>query len=635
MVCPLLITSTLMTTKIHQLTPRLANQIAAGEVVERPASVIKELLENCLDAQANKIDVDVEQGGVKLMRVRDNGTGIGEQDLGLALSRHATSKISSLEDLESVQSLGFRGEALASVSSVSRLTLTSNIEGQGSAWQVMTEGRDMTPQLQPAAHPVGTSVEVRDLFFNTPARRKFLRTEKTEFGHLEEVIKRLALSRFDVAFSLKHNQKVIHNLRPADTQAAQEKRVASVCGPAFMQQALHIEMEAPGLKLWGWVGLPTFSRSQMDLQYFFVNGRVVRDKLVGHAVRQAYRDVLYHGRHPAFVLYLDLEPANVDVNVHPTKNEVRFRDGRLVHDFIFRSLHKALAQVRPEMPTGGGIEQLGVMQEQPSITPQGIEAGVFAGQTQVDLGQVAGNPLASPMQQVPWQTGSLNPHSPRQMQEQAQVYGSLHDHSETLASSATEAGQVPPLGYAVAQLHGIYIVAENAKGLVLVDMHAAHERIVYEKMKVSWAQQGIKAQPLLVPIAMAVSSREADQVEAQQQLFAELGFVIDRAGTENLVVRQVPSLLQHANVEQLVRDVLADVVTYGSSDRIRAAHNELLGTMACHGAVRANRRLNHVEMNALLRDMEITERSGQCNHGRPTWTQLSLSELDKLFMRGQ
>jgi DNA mismatch repair protein MutL len=635
LVCPLLITSTLMTTKIHQLTPRLANQIAAGEVVERPASVIKELLENCLDAQANKIDVDVEQGGVKLMRVRDNGTGIGEQDLGLALSRHATSKISSLEDLESVQSLGFRGEALASVSSVSRLTLTSNIEGQGSAWQVMTEGRDMTPQLQPAAHPVGTSVEVRDLFFNTPARRKFLRTEKTEFGHLEEVIKRLALSRFDVAFSLKHNQKVIHNLRPADTQAAQEKRVASVCGPAFMQQALHIEMEAPGLKLWGWVGLPTFSRSQMDLQYFFVNGRVVRDKLVGHAVRQAYRDVLYHGRHPAFVLYLDLEPANVDVNVHPTKNEVRFRDGRLVHDFIFRSLHKALAQVRPEMPTGGGIEQLGVMQEQPSITPQGIEAGVFAGQTQVDLGQVAGNPLASPMQQVPWQTGSLNPHSPRQMQEQAQVYGSLHDHSETLARSATEAGQVPPLGYAVAQLHGIYIVAENAKGLVLVDMHAAHERIVYEKMKVSWAQQGIKAQPLLVPIAMAVSSREADQVEAQQQLFAELGFVIDRAGTENLVVRQVPSLLQHANVEQLVRDVLADVVTYGSSDRIRAAHNELLGTMACHGAVRANRRLNHVEMNALLRDMEITERSGQCNHGRPTWTQLSLSELDKLFMRGQ
>ena len=620
-----------MTSKIHQLSPRLANQIAAGEVVERPASVIKELLENCLDAQANNIEVDVEQGGVKLMRVRDNGTGIGEQDLALALSRHATSKIATLEDLESVQSLGFRGEALASVSSVSRLTLTSNTQDQESAWQVITQGRDMEALLQPAAHPVGTSVEVRDLFFNTPARRKFLRTEKTEFGHLEEVIKRLALSRFDVAFSLKHNQKVIHNLRPADTQAAQEKRVASVCGPAFMQQALHIEMEAPGLRLWGWVGLPTFSRSQMDLQYFFVNGRVVKDKLVGHAVRQAYRDVLYHGRHPAFVLYLELEPSNVDVNVHPTKNEVRFRDGRLVHDFIFRSLHKTLAQVRPETPTGGGIEQLGVMPDQ----SQGLEAGVFSGQTQVDLGQVAGNPTSSSMQQMPWLSGALNQHTPLQMQEQAKVYASLHGDSAPLLGSTTEAGQVPPLGYAVAQLHGIYIVSENAKGLVLVDMHAAHERIVYEKMKTSWAEQGIKAQPLLVPISMAVSSREADQVEVEKELFTELGFVIDRSGTESLVVRQVPSLLQHANVEQLVRDVLADVVTYGSSDRIRAAHNELLGTMACHGAVRANRRLNHVEMNALLRDMEITERSGQCNHGRPTWTQLTLSELDKLFMRGQ
>jgi len=624
-----------MTSKIHQLTPRLANQIAAGEVVERPASVIKELLENCLDAQATKVEVDVEQGGVKLMRVRDNGTGIGEQDLALALSRHATSKIASLEDLESVQSLGFRGEALASVSSVSRLTLTSNTQGQESAWQVITQGHDMEAQLQPAAHPIGTSVEVRDLFFNTPARRKFLRTEKTEFGHLEEVIKRLALSRFDVAFSLRHNQKVIHNLRPADTQTAQEKRVASVCGPAFMQQALHIEMEAPGLRLWGWVGLPTFSRSQMDLQYFFVNGRVVKDKLVGHAVRQAYRDVLYHGRHPAFVLYLELEPSNVDVNVHPTKNEVRFRDGRLVHDFIFRSLHKTLAQVRPETPTGGGIEQLGVMQDQFQVQPQGLEAGVFSGQTQVDLGQVAGNPASSNAQQMPWLSGSLNQPSPFQMQEQAKVYGHLHGDSAPLMGSTLEAGQVPPLGYAVAQLHGIYILSENAKGLVLVDMHAAHERIVYEKMKTSWAEQGIKAQPLLVPISMAVSSREADQVEVEKELFNELGFVIDRSGTESLVVRQVPSLLQHANVEQLVRDVLADVVTYGSSDRIRAAHNELLGTMACHGAVRANRRLNHVEMNALLRDMEITERSGQCNHGRPTWTQLSLSELDKLFMRGQ
>ena len=629
-----------MTSKIHQLSPRLANQIAAGEVVERPASVIKELLENCLDAKANKIDVDVEQGGVKLMRVRDNGTGVGKEDLPLALSRHATSKISSLEDLEAVQSLGFRGEALASVSSVSRLTLTSNTQDQDNAWQVMTHGRDMAAQIQPAAHPIGTTVEVRDLFFNTPARRKFLRTEKTEFGHLEEVIKRLALSRFDVAFSLKHNQKIIHNLRPADSQAAREKRVASVCGPAFMQQALHIEMEAPGLRLWGWVGLPTFSRSQMDLQYFFVNGRVVKDKLVGHAVRQAYRDVLFHGRHPAFVLYLEVDAANVDVNVHPTKNEVRFRDGRLVHDFIFRSLHKTLAQVRPETPTGGGAAQLGVVQD--PTQAQGLQAGVFAGQTQVDLGQGGGNPIQASqytgLASHHFMTGANNAPTPSQLQEQSKVYASLHGLANTQnlgGMPAPQAGEVPPLGYACAQLHGIYILAENAQGLVLVDMHAAHERIVYEKMKTSWAGQGIKAQPLLVPISMAVSSREADQVEAQQQLFSELGFVIDRSSTENLTVRQVPSLLQHANVEQLVRDVLADVLTYGSSDRIRAAHNELLGTMACHGAVRANRRLNHVEMNALLRDMEITERSGQCNHGRPTWTQLSLSELDKLFMRGQ
>lgn len=623
--------------RIQLLSPRLANQIAAGEVVERPASVIKELLENSLDAGANKIEVDVEQGGVKLMRVRDNGSGIEKEDLALALSRHATSKILSLDDLEAVSSLGFRGEALASISSVARLTLTSNTQGQDSAWQVFAEGRDMAAQLQPAAHPIGTTVEVRDLFFNTPARRKFLRTEKTEFGHLEEVIKRLALSRMDVAFQLKHNQKVIHNLRPAQQQAAQEKRVASVCGPNFMQQAVHIEMEAPGLRLWGWVGLPTFSRSQADLQYFFVNGRVVRDKLVSHAVRQAYRDVLYHGRHPAFVLYLELDAATVDVNVHPTKHEVRFRDGRLVHDFIFRSLHKALADVRPEVPTGGGLEQLG-MQSTGSAAPQGIEAGVFAGQNQLSMAPATPTANAA--------SGGWNSYrpeaspSPSQLQEQTQVYASLHGQQPTMemvgeVDENTGEVVVPPLGYAVAQVHGIYILAENQQGLVLVDMHAAHERIVYEQMKTALDEQGVRAQPLLVPLSMSVSSREADHVESCQEVFAELGFVIDRSGAEALIVRQVPSVLQNADVEQLVRDVLADVVTYGSSDRIRAAHNELLATMACHGAVRANRKLSIPEMNALLRDMERTERSGQCNHGRPTWTQLSLSELDKLFMRGQ
>lgn len=616
--------------RIHLLTPRLANQIAAGEVVERPASVIKELLENSLDAGADKIDVDVDQGGVKLMRVRDNGSGINKDDLALALSRHATSKITSLDDLEAVSSLGFRGEALASISSVARLTLTSQTASQDSAWQVLAEGRDMAAKLQPAAHPVGTTVEVRDLFFNTPARRKFLRTEKTEFGHLEEVIKRLALSRMDVAFQLKHNSKIIHNLRPATQQVAQEKRVASVCGPNFMQQAIHIEMEAPGLRLWGWVGLPTFSRSQADLQYFFVNGRVVRDKLVSHAVRQAYRDVLYHGRHPAFVLYLDLDAATVDVNVHPTKHEVRFRDGRLVHDFIFRSLHKALADLRPEVPTGGGLDEL--------VTPAEQErgVGVFAGQNQLPM---APSQEASTVASMFDSYRSVPSSSPLQMQEQSQVYANLHTNagSSTNEQVNPDTGEVvvPPLGFAVAQLHGIYILAENAQGLVLVDMHAAHERIVYENMKQSLQDQGVRAQPLLVPLSMAVSSREADHVETCQDAFAELGLAIDRSGSENLIVRQVPTVLQHADIEQLVRDVLADVVTYGSSDRIRAAHNELLATMACHGAVRANRRLTIPEMNALLRDMERTERSGQCNHGRPTWTQLSLSDLDKLFMRGQ
>ncbi|MDP6968574.1 MAG: DNA mismatch repair endonuclease MutL [Gammaproteobacteria bacterium] len=628
--------------RIHLLSPRLANQIAAGEVVERPASVVKELLENSLDAGANKITVEVDQGGVKLIRIRDNGYGIEKDDLALALSRHATSKITSLDDLEAVSSLGFRGEALASISSVARLTLTSNTQQQDTAWQVCTEGRDMAAQMQPAAHPVGTSVEVRDLFFNTPARRKFLRTEKTEFGHLEEVIKRLALSRMDVAFQLKHNGKVIHNLHPADQQVAQEKRVASVCGPNFMPQAVHIEMEAPGLRIWGWVGLPTFSRSQADLQYFFVNGRVVRDKLVSHAVRQAYRDVLYHGRHPAFVLYLELDAATVDVNVHPTKNEVRFRDGRLVHDFIFRSLHKSLADVRPEVPTAGGLSELGMLPvKQPA---EGLEAGVFAGQNHLAMaadGNTGGAPTAlmAGVNNYP----PLATSSPRQMQEQAQVYAQLHGQTGG-ADMAAQSEQVdpvtgevmvPPLGFAVAQLHGIYILAENMQGLVLVDMHAAHERIVYEQMKTALQEQGVRAQPLLVPLSMVVSGREADHVETCEDAFAELGLVIDRAGTENLIVRQVPSVLQHADIEQLVRDVLADVVTYGSSDRIRAAHNELLATMACHGAVRARRKLSITEMNALLRDMERTERSGQCNHGRPTWTQLSLAELDKLFLRGQ
>ena len=612
--------------KIKLLSPRLANQIAAGEVVERPASVIKEVLENSMDAGATRLDVDIENGGIKLMRVRDNGGGIEKDDLPLALSRHATSKIYHLDDLEAVSTLGFRGEALASISSVSRLTVTSNTGEEHGGWSAKTEGRDMQAELSPAAHPQGTTVEVRDLFFNTPARRKFLRTEKTEYNRVEDVIKRLALSRFDVSFNLRHNARVIHSWRAASSQVEMERRVAQVCGPAFMENAVHIDIERGGLKLWGWVALPTFSRSQADLQHFYVNGRAIKDKLVTHAVRQAYQDVLFHGRHPAFVLYLELEPGNVDVNVHPTKHEVRFRDGRMVHDFIFRSLHHALAEVRPQdqLPTQDGESS---MQLQSTTQTSGLGAGEFKQQEAMSFRpQSAG--FSSPL-------GGVNESMP--------AYQQLYSSSESVTglSAASMAqleasdAEVPPLGYAIAQLKGIYILAENAQGLIVVDMHAAHERITYERMKAAGAEQGLQTQPLLVPETIAVSQKEADYADQNVEVFKSLGFELQRVGPESLLIRQVPVILNRANVEQLVRDVLSDLVEHGSSKRIDNHINEILGTMACHGSVRANRRLSIPEMNALLRDMEATERSGQCNHGRPTWALQTLDELDKLFLRGQ
>ncbi|MEH6483410.1 MULTISPECIES: DNA mismatch repair endonuclease MutL [Pseudomonas] len=622
--------------RIQLLSPRLANQIAAGEVVERPASVIKELLENSLDSGAKRIDVDVEQGGVKLLRVRDDGSGIAEDDLPLALARHATSKIRELEDLEQVMSLGFRGEALASISSVSRLTMTSRTAEAEQAWQVETEGRDMQPRVQPAAHPVGTSVEVRDLFFNTPARRKFLRTEKTEFDHLQEVIKRLALARFDVAFHLRHNGKTVLSLHEANDQTSRGRRVASVCGPAFLEQALPIEIERNGLHLWGWVGLPTFSRSQADLQYFYVNGRTVRDKLVAHAVRQAYRDVLFNGRHPTFVLFLEVDPAVVDVNVHPTKHEVRFRDGRMVHDFLYGTLHRALGEVRPEdqLAAPAAVEQM--------VRPTGAAAGEFGPQGEIGLAastletQPATNVWRSPGAGYQQYSGG----SPAAAVPAAEAQSAYREFFAPMPSSPTmglpaEQGDVPPLGYAIAQLKGVYILAENVQGMVLVDMHAAHERITYERLKVAMASEGLRGQPLLVPESIALSQREADCAEEHADWFQRLGFELQRLGPETLAIRQIPALLKQAEATRLVHDVLADLLEYGTSDRIQAHLNELLGTMACHGSVRANRRLTLPEMNALLRDMEHTERSGQCNHGRPTWTQLAMDDLDKLFLRGR
>ena len=625
--------------KIKLLSPRLANQIAAGEVVERPSSVIKELLENSLDAGATRLEIDVEEGGIKLMRVRDNGGGIDKDDLPLALSRHATSKIYELDDLEAVATLGFRGEALASISSVARLALISSTNEDSAGWQVVAEGRDMETQLSPAPHPRGTTVEVRDLFFNTPARRKFLRTDKTEYTHLEDVVKRLALSRFDVAFNLRHNGRAIYSWRAGDSQLEQERRVAQVCGPAFMENAVHIDIERGPLRLWGWVALPTFSRSQADLQHFYVNGRAIRDKLVSHAVRQAYQDVLYHGRHPAFVLYLELDPSTVDVNVHPTKHEVRFRDNRSVHDFIYSSLHHALAKVRPEdtlvkRELGEGVN------EDDGLNPfalasarpiQGIAAGEFKGQESMGFRAAS----ASNNYSANYQPAAVSPDAVR---EQMANYGELHRSAAsaaTYALSESDNEEIPPLGYAIAQLKGIYILAENAQGLIVVDMHAAHERITYERMKESFACGGIQTQPLLVPESIAVSEKEADCAESFSEIFKSLGFELQRAGPETLLIRQLPVILNRAKVEQLVRDVLSDLIEHGSSERIQHHINEILGTMACHGSVRANRKLTIPEMNALLRDMEATERSGQCNHGRPTWLLQSLDDLDKLFMRGQ
>jgi DNA mismatch repair protein MutL len=610
---------------IKILSPQLANQIAAGEVVERPASVLKELVENSLDAGAKRIDIEIEQGGVKLIKIRDDGHGIPEHELALALSRHATSKIDNLEDLEAVGTLGFRGEALASIASVSRLALTSN-SGDSSGWKAVSEGRDMEVELKPAAHPQGTSVEVRDLFFNTPARRKFLRTEGTEYNRIDDSIKKLALSRMDVAFSLRHNQRAQVTLRPASSQAEQEKRVADICGPAFMKDALYVDNDRTGIRLWGWMGLPTFSRSQADLQHFFVNGRAIRDKVVSHAVRQAYQDVLYHGRHPAFVLFLEIEPADVDVNVHPTKHEVRFRDSRSIHGFVYTTLHRALSQDRPQDHLQSSESGLNTNQD----------AEQQAGQSTIQF--PSGSPAANQSAPLGNQNYSSGPQG-HGFQSRPQSFGvntPMAAYQGLYATEMpTEEGDIPPMGFAIAQLKGIYILAENAQGLIIVDMHAAHERITYERMKTAFDDQGLVSQPLLVPESLAVSQREADMAEQSGEVFAQLGFVVERAANESIIVREIPAILRGSEVESLLRDVISDLIEHGTSERIRNHINEILSTMACHGSVRANRKLSVPEMNALLRDMEATERSGQCNHGRPTWSQLTLDELDKLFLRGR
>ncbi|HHA2425665.1 DNA mismatch repair endonuclease MutL [Stenotrophomonas maltophilia] len=626
---------------IRPLPEILINQIAAGEVVERPASVVKELVENAIDAGASRVDIDLEEGGVRLIRIRDNGSGIAPEQLPLAVSRHATSKIADLDDLESVATLGFRGEALPSIASVSRFTLSSRRahDEHGSALQI--EGGKIG-EVTPRAHAPGTTVEVRELFYNVPARRKFLRAERTELGHIEEWLRSLALARPDVELRVSHNGKASRRYKPGDLYS--DARLAETLGEDFANQAVRVDHSGAGLRLHGWIAQPHYSRASADQQYLYVNGRSVRDRSVAHAVKMAYGDVLYHGRQPAYVLFLELDPTRVDVNVHPAKHEVRFRDSRLVHDFVYRTLKDALADTRAgmsaqeigagpvhpvdaaaaPMTSSAGASGFGLARGPAPGAGSGGGGGGFSGwRPQQPLGlQVADAPAAyAALYAAPAgaERGAALPPMPTE---------------NGLPVTSADAG-VPPLGYAIAQLHGIYILAENAEGLIVVDMHAAHERIGYERLKNAHDGIGLQSQPLLVPITLAVGEREADTAESEAETLAALGFEVTRAGPGSLHVRSIPALLAHAEPEGLLRDVLTDLREHGQSRRVASARDELLSTMACHGAVRANRRLTVPEMNALLRDMEITERSGQCNHGRPTWARFSLAEIDRWFLRGR
>lgn len=594
---------------IKQLPDLLVNQIAAGEVVERPSSVVKELVENSLDAGAQSIQVFLEQGGKRLIRVVDDGCGIPNGELKLALTRHATSKISSLEELEQVVSLGFRGEALPSMGSVSRMTIRSRVGGDEHAWQIKVGNNGCGP-VTPAAGNFGTTVELRDLFYNVPARRKFMRTDRTEFSHVDELVKRFALSRPEVGFQLQHNNRVTSQFQPVRTDDQMMARLGSVLGPEFIESALRVDEQRGPYGLSGWVAEPRYNRAQADRQFFFVNGRVIKDRLVAHAIRQAFRDVLFHGRHPAFVLFLEIPHAGVDVNVHPQKHEVRFRDSRSVHDFIYSSLNHRLAGAG----VGGG-----------ALRP-GSTVGEAGAQAQT--GDWAVNQPAMPMN----------------VAEQMQAYTQLISPSQrpgsasgpvTDAPAGSDEDGFPPLGFALAQLHGVYILAQNRHGLVLVDMHAAHERITYERFKTGLQQDGIRSQNLLVPVTVHVSEREANMVEEHAENLESLGIGCDRSGPETVVIRKVPTLLQHADMKALLQDVLSELAQDGKSLKIESEMDEVLSSMACHGSVRANRQLNTAEMNALLRDMERTERSAQCNHGRPTWIQLDMQSLDRLFLRGR
>jgi DNA mismatch repair protein MutL len=582
---------------IRVLPDLLISQIAAGEVVERPAAALKELIENSLDAQAREISVELAGGGIKLIKVTDDGRGIPQNELALALARHATSKIAALEDLERVASLGFRGEALASIAAVSRVSLSSRTAGDRHAWTVMASGAEVSPP-SPAALGTGTSVEVRDLYFNTPARRKFLKTESTEFAHCEEAFRRVALSRPGTAFTLKHNNRVQWRLKGKSL----EERMGALFGEAFHASSLPVDAASGTLRLSGAIGMPAHAGAARDTQYFFVNGRFVRDKLAAHAIRQAYQDVLHHERHPAYVLFLDIDPSQVDVNVHPTKTEVRFRDPRALHQFIFHALNRTLAQSLAGATAGA--------QPAAAVLPR-----TAAGETRPYAARL---PLAIEQPVALYETLFGRAAAPVRERDDPRPQASDH-----------------PLGFALAQLSGVYVLAQNEHGLVIVDMHAAHERIMYERLKTSLDAQAIPMQPLLVPVTFAAEALDVATVEEHGETLHTIGFDVAASSPTSLIVRAIPALLADADAREHARDLRRELREYGASRVLTERRNELLGTMACHAAVRASRKLSLPEMDALLRDMEATERSGQCNHGRPTWHQVSLAELDKLFMRGR
>jgi len=614
---------------IHLLPDLLINQIAAGEVIERPASALKELMENSLDAGATDIAVQLEGGGVKLLRIRDNGRGIAKDELALALMRHATSKIASLDDLQRVASMGFRGEALASMAAVAQLTLSSRTAEDAHGWKVEAIDGHISEPI-PSSQPQGTTIELRELYFNTPARRKFLKTDSTEFAHCDETFKRIALSRPDVAFSLQHNGKTTWQL-PAQTIV---ERIAAILGNEFGEAAVSVERQAANLSLQGLAALPAYSRSSRDAQYFFVNGRFIRDKVASHALRQAYQDILHHQRHPAFVLFLDMPPEQVDVNVHPAKSEVRFRESQGIHQFLFHTVQEALsAPMKDSAPQSAATnDESAAPSPHPAYTPrqQGIafdaaqrQATYRLWETQTEKGDNA--------ETVGW----VEPFGNAQDKLRDTHHPSSQENDGYRDAQPILQKTEHPLGYALGQLSGVYILAQNAQGLIVVDMHAAHERIVYERLKAALDNERIAAQPLLIPVSFYAEPLDVATVEAEQETLHKLGFDLAPLSPTQLALRAMPTMLKQSEAETMALEVLRELREYGASRALTERRNELLATMACHASVRANHALSITEMNALLREMEQTERADQCNHGRPTWFQMTMSDLDKMFMRGK